>query len=606
MYFQDTPYLWPSLIATLTAAAITPYTWWHRRVRGAPALGALMMAATMWSFCYTLELAGANLTTKTFWAGVKYLGVVSVPLAWFVFAYTYADLRPRLRRRVLLLLMIAPVLTAALALTNVNHQLLWTNAQLIEVGGALVLSVDFAPVMWLFALSSSILIVWGTVIMVRALMAASRFYRSQVTILIIAVAMPLGVNLASMFNVSPLPYFDLTPLALVISCLMLGAVLFRFRLIDLAPIARNAVIDSMPDSMLVIDTRDRIIDFNPAMQRLLGVASVDLMGQPVSVALNPYPVVVELVRDNIVGQTELSLNERQYELRVSPLTDRRGRLAGRLIVLRDVTTSRRAAEALRHSQAQLSGIINTAQDAIITLDSDYHVVLFNAGAERMFGCRSVDVIGQTIDRFVPERVRSTHLASIQAFAQTGATTRTMGAGPVSALRANGEEFPTEASISRVTVDGRDFFTIILRDVTQRQQADHELRMQKQMFENLVTVARTTSEKPELGDTLRNVLRVSVSLTEAVRGSVFLFDADGVVTHTASVRDNAPVEQRRRVIGQVMSQGLVGWVARNRRAGLIDDTQHDERWLALEGDLNSTRSALAVPILSGQVLLGALS
>ena len=156
------------------------------------------------------------------------------------------------------------------------------------------------------------------------------------------------------------------------------------------------------------------------------------MGQPVSAALNSHPAVVELVRDNIVGQTELSLNERQYELRVSPLTDRRGRLAGRLIVLHDVTTSRAAAEALRHSQAQLSGIINTAQDAIITLDGDYHVVLFNAGAERMFGCRSVDVIGQTIDRFVPERARGTHTASIQAFAQTGVTTRTMGAGPVSA------------------------------------------------------------------------------------------------------------------------------------------------------------------------------
>ena len=148
MHFQDTPYLWPSLIATLTAAAITPYTWWHHRVRGAPALGALMMAAAVWSFCYTLELAGATLSTKIFWASVKYLGVVSVPLAWFVFAYTYADLRPYLRRRVLVLLMIAPVLTAALALTNVNHQLLWTNAQLLEVGGALVLAVDFAPVMW--------------------------------------------------------------------------------------------------------------------------------------------------------------------------------------------------------------------------------------------------------------------------------------------------------------------------------------------------------------------------------------------------------------------------------------------------------------------------
>ena len=173
------------------------------------------------------------------------------------------------------------------------------------------------------------------------------------------------------------------------------------------------------------------------------------------------------------------------------------------------------------------------------------------------------------------------------------------------LRGDGEEFPTEASISRVTVDGQDFFTVILRDITQRQQADQELRLQKQLFENLVAVARTTSEKPDLDDTLRNVLRVSVGLTEAVRGSLFLFDADGVVTHTASVRDNDPIDLRRALIGRVMSQGLVGWVARNRRAGLVIDTEHDERWLTLAGEQIPTRSALAVPILSGQVLLGAL-
>ncbi|MBI5563765.1 MAG: PAS domain S-box protein, partial [Chloroflexi bacterium] len=609
MHFQDTPYLWPSLIATLIAAAITPYTWWHHRVRGAPALGALMMAAAVWSLCYTLELAGADLATKTFWAGVKYLGIVSVPLAWFVFAFTYADLRPRLTWRVSVLMMVVPILTAGLALTNVNHQLLWTNARLLTVDGALVLAVDYAPMMWLFALTSTALIGWGTLIMVQALMAASRFYRSQVTILIIAVVVPLGVNLASMFTFSLIPYFDLTPLALVMSCLMLGAVLFRFRLIDLAPIARTAVIENMPDGMLVLDTRDHIIDCNPAAQRLLGAPPANLIGQSIYAILGEYREMFDQYRDQLAGQGEFALNDRRYELRISPLTDRPGptggKPAGRLIVLRDVTARRRAEEALRRSQAQLSGIIDTAQDAIITLDADQRIVMFNAGAERMFKCRMADVLGQTVERFVPDYARARHATHIRAFAQTGVTTRTMGAGHVMALRSDGEEFPTEASISRVTVDGQDFFTVILRDTTQRERADQELRLQKQMFENLVAVARTTSEKPDLDDTLRNVLRVSVGLTQAVRGSLFLFDADGAVTHTASVRDKDPIDLRRALIGRVMSQGLVGWVARNRRPGLVIDTEIDERWLTLDGEQIPTRSALAVPILSGQVLLGAL-
>ncbi|MBP7688325.1 MAG: PAS domain S-box protein, partial [Thermoflexales bacterium] len=424
-------------------------------------------------------------------------------------------------------------------------------------------------------------------------------------ILSVAVLVPLIVNIASMFTLSPLPSFDLTPMALVISCLMFGAVLFRFRLVDLVPIARTAVIENMPDGMLVLDTRDHIIDCNPALVRLLGVSRDNLVGQSIEVVLRDQRELFDQYRHQSEGQGELTLNDRRYELRISPLTDRPGSPAGRLIVLRDVSARYRAEEALRRSQAQLSGIIDTAQDAIITLDADQRIVMFNVGAERLFGCRAAEVLGQTVERFVPDYARARHAQHIRAFAQTGVTTRTMGAGHVTALRANGEEFPTEASISRVTVDGQDFFTVILRDITQRERADRELRLQKQLFENLVAVARTTSEKPDLDDTLRNVLRVSVGLTEAVRGSLFLFDADGIVTHTASVRDNDPIDLRRAVIGRVMSQGLVGWVARNRRPGLVTDTAQDERWLIMESEQIPTRSALAVPIVSGQVLLGAL-
>lgn len=605
MYFQYTPYLFPSLVTTLIAFAIIPYTWWHRRVHGASALGALMTAVAIWSLCYTLELSGGDLVTKTAWASIKYLGIVGVPLAWFLFALTYAQVERRSAMRALGMLSLVPVLIAILALTNSQHHLLWGNERLMIFAGASALDVDYTPLTWGYLVFATALILSGAYILARALLQASRLYRSQTAILIAAVSLPVIVNIASMFRWSPFPYFDLTPAALVACCLVLGGVLFRFRLIDLVPVARDAAIENMRDGMITVDMNGRIIDCNPAARRFLADSGSDLIGLALSDVLKSAPQTTSRLLVNPEVQHEIAVRDRRLEVRTSFLTDRRGQVTGRLVVLRDVTASRNAEDALRQSQAQLSGIINTAQDAIITLDAEQHIVMFNSSAESMFGRQAAEVMGQTIDAFVPERSRAQHPDFIRGFAHTGVTMRAMGVGQVQAVRATGEEFPVEASISRVRVNEQDFFTVILRDVTQREQAAAELRAQKQLFENLVAVARATTEKPELEDTLHNVLRVGLSLTAAARGSLFLFELDGTVTHTVSVRDNAPVDERRVVIGRVMSQGLVGWVTRNRQAALVVDTRLDERWLTLGEEVTPTRSALAVPILSGQILLGAL-
>ncbi|MFN8596195.1 MAG: histidine kinase N-terminal 7TM domain-containing protein [Anaerolineae bacterium] len=605
MHFQYTPYLLPSLVTTLIAFAIIPYIWWHRRVRGAPALGALLTTAAFWSLCYTLELSGADLATKTIFASLKYLGIANVPLTWFLFALTYVRKDQYLTRRNLVALALFPAVITVLALTNAQHHLLWHNERLVSIAGALVLDVDWGPLMVVYLAFGSGLVVWGAVVLARALLKASQLYRKHAIILLIAVLLPLLANLASMFRLSFFPLLDPTPAALVVCCLMLGAVLFRFRLIDLIPVAREAVIESMHDGMITLDLHDYIIDCNPAAQRFLGQTASNLLGRPFADILQTFGETAAQFAVGADVPDEMLMHGRQIELRSSSLTERQGQVTGRLVMLRDVTASRKAENALRQSRAQLAGIINTAQDAIITLDAQQRIVMFNTSAEQMFGYTADDVIGRTIDAFIPMRARAHHADYIRSFAATGETMRTMGGGRIGAVRRNGEVFPAEASISRVTVNGEDFFTVILRDITQREQAAVELRTQKQLFENLVAVARATSEKPDLEDTLHNVLRVGVALTAATRGSLFLFDADGTVTHTVSVRDNAPHDERRAIIGRVMSQGLVGWVARNRRAALVVDTQHDARWLALGEELIPTRSALAVPILSGQVMLGAL-
>jgi PAS domain S-box-containing protein len=111
-------------------------------------------------------------------------------------------------------------------------------------------------------------------------------------------------------------------------------------------------------------------------------------------------------------------------------------------------------------------------DAILAIDDEHRIVLFNRAAERIFGCLASDVLGSTLDRFIPSRFRSAHRAHIRRFAETGVTGRAMRAlGTLWAVRGNGEEFPIEASISQLNINGKKLFTVILRDITERRRAE---------------------------------------------------------------------------------------------------------------------------------------
>jgi PAS domain S-box-containing protein len=132
----------------------------------------------------------------------------------------------------------------------------------------------------------------------------------------------------------------------------------------------------------------------------------------------------------------------------------------------------RAEAALRESEGRLAGVIASATDAIIATDDEQRIVLFNRAAEKMFACPATEAIGQSISRFIPERFRANHAGHIRRFSETGATNRAMGPTDVLwALRADGQEFQIEASISQVVTAGRKLFTVILRDVTERKQAE---------------------------------------------------------------------------------------------------------------------------------------
>ena len=134
-----------------------------------------------------------------------------------------------------------------------------------------------------------------------------------------------------------------------------------------------------------------------------------------------------------------------------------------------------AQKALRESEERFAGIVNSAMDAIITVDAAQRIVFFNAAAEKMFGYRAAEVMGWPLTRIIPPRFGGSYHAYIRKFGDTGFVSRRKGQlRPISGLRANGEEFPLEASISGLTIGGQRFYSVILRDVTDARRAQDEL------------------------------------------------------------------------------------------------------------------------------------
>jgi len=158
----------------------------------------------------------------------------------------------------------------------------------------------------------------------------------------------------------------------------------------------------------------------------------------------------------------------------------------------------------------MAGILASAMDAIITVDEEQRILLFNAAAEKMFRCSARTVLGEPLDRFIPQRFREAHQQHIRVFGETRITQRQMGqVRPISGLRADGEEFPIEASISQINADGKRLFTVIIRDITEKKRLESQfLRVQR--MESIGTLAGGIAHD------LNNILSPILTATELLQ------------------------------------------------------------------------------------------
>jgi PAS domain S-box-containing protein len=164
-------------------------------------------------------------------------------------------------------------------------------------------------------------------------------------------------------------------------------------------------------------------------------------------------------------------------------------------LLAQVHERERAESDARAARHRLAGIIDSAMDAIITVDERQNVILFNSTAEKLFGWPQAEALGAPLARFIPERFRTGHAGHIRRFGEAGTVSRRMATQRIVAgLRRSGEEFPIDASISQVTLNGHKYYTVIVRDVTERLRAEEALRRSRQELHEMATVGSTAREQ----------------------------------------------------------------------------------------------------------------
>lgn len=187
----------------------------------------------------------------------------------------------------------------------------------------------------------------------------------------------------------------------------------------------------------------------------------------------------------------------------------KSRYRNALVCLTDLTARKKAEDALDESRAQMSGIIESAMDAIISINEDQKVILFNTAAEKMFGSPLSETIGQPLDRFIPNRFLDAHRGHIRRFEQSGITSRNMNMQTdLLGLRSDGSEFPIEVSISQISVGGKKILTAIVRDITERKKAEKLQVAINHVAQAVLTTDSLAELFPQIHKALEGILPVT--------------------------------------------------------------------------------------------------
>ena len=334
----------------------------------------IVLSVSVWTVARSLELLFVGRALSRFWLSVVYVGFGGATMSALLFGLAFTGHRDRLTRRNVAALLVVPVLAVGVAASNQVHELFWASEGFETTSGwwgeIVVHRRTFEPPFYAYLLYTVAAAVTGLAALLRAAFGSATVYRRQRLTLVTGSGAALTAGLLFAADRQPFvpDWLDLSPVGFALMGLCFGYAVFRHRLLDLVPVARDTVVGGMRDGYVVLDTEDRVVDLNGAARELFDVTEA-VLGTPVPRA---FPDCADVVGDHEHGtrtETDIELDgegdRRCLNATVSSLYEG-DRLVGRLLLLQDVTERRRV-------QRRYQALIENASDVILVVDCDREI-----------------------------------------------------------------------------------------------------------------------------------------------------------------------------------------------------------------------------------------
>ena len=340
--------LLPLFVAPSILLPIALYAWLRRRVRGARWYALLLVAIAIWGACYPIELASSDYALKLLVLKLKYIGVVTMPVAWIGFVMDFTARDAAVIRRVTRAMSLAAGALLLMAWTNEAHGLFWGPLVLQPADGISIL-IGRGPLFWVNVVYTYIALWTGMGILIAQAIQSPYLYRKRALIIIAATVIPWAGNVAFMSREEGPANIDLTPYTFACTAILAAVAVFRYRVLDPIPTLRDARIEIIGDGLVIIDASGRIADVNRAAESQIGQSRADMAGNDLSDMLPGLTLLANRdARQDVVlpGAT----GDRTYDVRVTPIRGDRERLTGYVALLTDVTERRQLEAELRQAQ----------------------------------------------------------------------------------------------------------------------------------------------------------------------------------------------------------------------------------------------------------------
>jgi PAS domain S-box-containing protein len=358
MIVQYSPVVILLLISGTVSAILTIIGWRNRALPISRPFILLMAAETVWIFGYALELMSTQLPTALLLNDIEYPALLAVPVAWLFIILSYTGREKYLTRRTVPLFFIVPALVWILVLTNPYHHLYYSGFYQDTLNGAVIWIYQHGPLFWIAIAYSYLVALIALVLAADRLFVSSALYRRQTILLLCAACIPALCNMAYVFRLAPFPEYDLTPIAFLVTGIVLAVGLLRYQLFTAVPVAYSLVFSTMRDGVIVTNGQYHVIDLNPAAEHITGISSHDAIGRTIA---DVFPGLASLRMCSDPERRErrieilvrLEGNPRFYDVLVTPMDEGGAGSAGYLCLFRDISDRKQAELALAEANKKI-------------------------------------------------------------------------------------------------------------------------------------------------------------------------------------------------------------------------------------------------------------